>query len=196
MRTLWKALYWVAFTGLPTSLAYFTNAGGFASNLDKAVSNIAPVLGALLPFAAITFGVASAILLGKFLWVHGHPMYLNWRYADKRRFRSLERTIETCRENLVEIHDTPSDIFDEGEFARQQQQLTTDLIYLFEELFALGIPIPKLLNDGSQRHQKVKLMRQQQIKLIRYLTALEGYAQRGNLAAARNLEIAELQVVL
>lgn len=55
-----KIFDWLAFTVLPTFIAYLTNVGGVATSLDKAMGSLAPVVPSLLPFVAIS-GAAACL---------------------------------------------------------------------------------------------------------------------------------------
>ena len=132
MRKLWQLIKWATFTGLPACLAYFADFGGFATRLDSTVTDIAPVLSALMPFAAIMIGSVSAVAIVKYSWTH-------LRYANVREFRACRRAIAECKIGLVRLHDTPVFMLSQGEFVRQDARLKAEMFQLFNQLDGLGI---------------------------------------------------------
>ncbi len=176
MRILWKVINWSTFTGLPACLAYFADFGGFATRLDSTLTSIEPVLSALMPFAAIMIGSASAAAIVKYSWTHGRKKYLDLRYANVREFRACRGAIAECKIGLVRLHDTPRFMLSQGEFVGQHARLKAEMFQLFNQLAGLGIWVPDTVGIEDQQARS---------RLIGYLTILESFAARSNLQAAQ-----------
>ena len=178
MRTLLKVANWLTFTAVPACLVYFTDFSGFATRLDEAVSNIAPALGALVPFVAITIGTASAALAVKGSWAFGCQIYLNLLHGDAQEFHGNRVAISSCKSSLIAFHDEPAIMFGQGELVARYSQLHADLTQLFKQLARLNIWVPSTfnLNDDQER-----------IRLVAYLTTLESLAHKSNLEGAKSI---------
>ena len=174
MKKAWRAIHWLTFIGIPASLTYFTDFGGFATSLNDSLGSITPVLGALMPFGMIAIGSVSVIVGLRFLW----NAVLHFLVKDQKTFRGCANAIRICKMGVVTLADTPGFMWDEGERLERYARVHTELVQLFNRLLALDVWVPGPVDLTNQQYQK---------GIIWYLATLESLAEEGNLEQARTI---------
>ena len=180
MRRIWQSVNWLAFTALPAFLVYFTDLGGFATRLDKALSSVAPIVGAFLPFIAIGLVTACLGIVVPRTYLFDWKLYIDWRYdlPTIRKFQRSLNSIRTCKQRLAN-YDPIMALMRSKKDHVDYITILNDLQYLSKSLEGLGISTPSLNPSG------VNLDPDQ--RWLIFLSHLEVIAQHGDIKGAKEL---------
>ena len=191
MKPWCKRINWLWATGVPAVffyLTYLTNFRGWASNLDAAAFDVAPLLGALVPFVGLVIGLGGLMLLGTVIVPVLCRWHRNYRYGDVMEFEGYREALATCADMVVKhSEDRVLAMSSKGYAVRSDLLFQFALEQLLTGLSTFGIPVPKAIDFTQPGVMQA---------LIAYLTRLESLAIARDLNAARAIQLPpELRIV-
>ena len=167
-----RAPIWCVVTGLPVSSFYLTNIGGYASRLNKIVSDVQPILGASLPFIAITLASLSVAALGQVLW----PLVLYFKRRCQERRRIAKAQHLHLEEQIRLDEEDHLDAINEGPAIRWLKDDSSSFQEIQEELIKYYelVDLARFVLAPRQKIQREAMAASVETRLEKLSEALSG----------------------